>query len=66
MEQPPKPALEYRYREQNGVVVRELTPESDLAHTRWLTACNMARLATSKAMEEEREEWITKLNDRLG
>lgn len=50
--QPPKPELEYRERtDANGTIVRELTPDSDLAYGRWLTACTMARQAIYKEME---------------
>ncbi len=53
MELPPKPELEYSTTTgPNGEVVIGLTPESDLAYGRWLTACNMARQVIYKEMHD--------------
>jgi hypothetical protein len=52
-ELPPKPELEYRQRQADGIIVVELTPDSDLAYGRWLTACNMARQSIYREIHDE-------------
>lgn len=54
MENLPKaPEMEYRRRmDANGTEIIELTPDSELAYSRWLTACNMARQVIYKEMTD--------------
>lgn len=51
--QPPKPELEYRERSgPNGETIVELTPDSNVAYGRWLTACTLARQAIYKELND--------------
>ena len=53
MELPPKPKLEHRVRMgENGEVIKELTPESEVIHADYLMAVRLARAAKFR-METE-------------
>lgn len=53
---PAKPNLEYQeHLDSNGVIVRSLTPESELVWSRYLTADHMARAAIYRSENEGKE-----------
>lgn len=57
MERPQKPNLEYeQYVDTNGVIVRQLTAESEQVWSRYLHADRLARIAIWKAENEKQEE----------
>lgn len=54
---PQKPNLEYQeHLDSNGVIVRSLTPESELVWSRYLTADYLARIAIYRSENEGKEQ----------
>lgn len=57
---PPKPNLECQeHLDSNGVIVRSLTPESELVWSRYLRADHLARIAIYRSQHEGKEEVST-------
>lgn len=60
MELPKKPTLEYEtYIESNGVLVQQLTAESEQRWSRYLHADRLARAAIWRAQHEEQQEEVS-------
>ena len=54
---PQKPNLEYQeHVDRNGVIVRSLTPESEVEWSRYLRADHLARMAIYRSTHEGKEE----------
>lgn len=57
---PPKPKLEYQeHLDSNGVIVRSLTPESELVWSRYLHADHLAKVAIYRSQHAGEEEVST-------
>lgn len=57
MQRPQKPTLEYQeHLDSNGVIVRSLTPESEVKWSRYLRADHLALMAIYRSENECKEE----------
>jgi len=57
---PPKPKLEYQeHIDSNGVIVRSLTPESELVRSRYLHADHLAKIAIYRSKHAEKQEEVS-------
>lgn len=60
IERPQKPQLDYEfYTDGNGVLVKQLTAESELVWSRYLHADHLARAAIWKAQHAAEEEEVS-------